>query len=316
MPKCKVCGSRVPDGISECPMCGAKISNSQNTGVQETKSTPVKPTPVQTQESVPVAPSQKPSVASSAPRHTQAKCKVCGSRIPEGASACPMCGAKVKAPASTETSVQKPIPVQSQENQNPHPEYHPSTQTQPKKPSVHQKPQPQIDYDDDDEDEETTYRPVPNNKPAPTEKKNGGCLGKIISGIFSILFVIVALYFIFGNDSSSNGNTSQKSVQTPSYAKIEHEFIDVIEDDFTYRLAINSEFFGLLVDPNQFNSNDKKAINDAINYLKQHEQLQNYGLYKVTLYKHYYSEKDSDGWFVFLRYIRRDETFNVSLIRF
>ena len=23
MPKCKVCGSRVPDGISECPMCGA-----------------------------------------------------------------------------------------------------------------------------------------------------------------------------------------------------------------------------------------------------------------------------------------------------
>ena len=316
MPKCKVCGSRVPDGISECPMCRAKISNSQNTGVQETNSTPVKPKPAQTQEPVPVAPSQKPSAASSTTRHTQAKCKVCGSRISDGASACPMCGAKVKAPASTESPVQKPIPVQSQENQNPQPEYHPSTQTQPKKPSVHQKPQPQIDYDDDDEDEETPYRPVPNNKPAPTEKKNGGCLGKIISGIFSILFVIVALYFIFGNDSSSNGNTSQKSVQTPSYAKIEHEFIDVIEDDFTYRLAINSEFFVLLVDSNQFNSNDKKAINDAINYLKQHEQLQNYGLYKVTLYKHYYSEKDSDGWFVFLRYIRRDETFNVSLIRF
>lgn len=316
MPKCKVCGSRVPDGISECPMCGAKISASQSVGVQGTQATPVKEKTVQPQESSPVEPEPKPSATAPTPSHTQPKCKVCGSRIPDGATACPMCGAKIKVSESAESTVQKPIPVQPQENQNPQLEYHPSTQTQPKKPSVHQKPQPQIDYDDDDEDEEKTYRPVPNNKPAPTEKKNGGCLGKIISGIFSILFVIVALYFIFGNDSSSNGNTSQKSVQTPSYAKIEHEFIDVIEDDFTYRLAMNSEFFGLLVDSTQLNSNDKKAANDAINYLKQHEQLQNYGLYKVTLYKHYYSEKDSDGWFVFLRYIRRDETFNVSLIRF
>ena len=158
MPKCKVCGSRVPDGISECPMCGAKISNSQNTGVQETKSTPVKPTPVQTQESVPVEPSQKPSVASSTSNHTQAKCKVCGSRIPDGASACPMCGAKVKAPASTESPVQKLIPVQSQENQNPSPNIKPNP-VQPRTPVTPPPIQPPVE----------PYRPEPSPSPNPSE---------------------------------------------------------------------------------------------------------------------------------------------------
>lgn len=158
MPKCKVCGSRVPDGISECPMCGAKISNSQNTGVQETKSTPVKPTPVQTQESVPVEPSQKPSAASSTSNHTQAKCKVCGSRIPDGTSACPMCGAKVKAPASIETSVHKPIPVQPQENHNPTPNIKPKP-VQPRTPVTPPPIQPPIE----------PYRPEPSPYPNPSE---------------------------------------------------------------------------------------------------------------------------------------------------
>lgn len=149
MAKCKICGSRVPDGISECPMCGAKISVSQSVGEQGSQSTPVKTKPVQPQASAPVEPEPKSSASAPIPTHTQAKCKVCGSRIPEGASACPMCGAKLKVSESAESTVspvQKPVPVQPQENQNPQSEYQPQpVPVQPSSPVTPPPKQPPVE---------------------------------------------------------------------------------------------------------------------------------------------------------------------------
>jgi len=314
MAKCKVCGSRVPDGVSECPMCGAKISASQSVSVQET----------QAHASAPVEPTQKSSTSAPIQTHTQAKCKVCGSRIPDGAAACPMCGAKIKDSTSTESPVQKPVPVQPQENQNPQAEYQPKpVPVQPgspapsKNPPVIQKPQPQIEYDDDDdEDEETTYRPVPN-KAKPAEKKNGGCLGKIIGTTIVIIIALLGVYFVFDDSSSSQGQSSTLTYRQQSqYVKIECEYTDIYEDDLTYNLYIGAEFFGLLVDMNQWNSNDKRAVIDAGNYVRQHQNLQDKGVYTVKLYKHYNNEKDADGWFIILRYSRRDDDFSAALVRF
>ena len=158
MSRCKVCGSRVPDGISECPMCGAKISNSKNTGSQEAQATPAKQKTVKPQDSVPVTPVPKSSASSSTSNHTQAKCKVCGSSIPDGASACPMCGAKVKTPASTESPVQKPSPIQPQENHNPSPNIKPKP-VQPRTPVTPPPIQPPIE----------PYRPEPSPSPNPSE---------------------------------------------------------------------------------------------------------------------------------------------------
>jgi len=139
MPKCKVCGSRVPDGVSECPMCGAKISVSQSVSVQET----------QAHASAPVEPTQKSSASAPIPTHTQAKCKVCGSRIPDGAMSCPMCGAKLKVSESAESTVspvQKPVPVQPQENQNPQSEYQPKpVPVQPSSPVTPPPKQPPVE---------------------------------------------------------------------------------------------------------------------------------------------------------------------------
>ena len=149
MAKCKVCGSRVPDGVSECPMCGAKISVSQSVSVQENQSTPVKEKAVQPQESAPVEPAPKSSASAPIPTHTQAKCKVCGSRIPDGATACPMCGAKLKVSESAESTVspvQKPVPVQSQENQKPQSEYQPQpVPVQPSSPVIPPPKQPSVE---------------------------------------------------------------------------------------------------------------------------------------------------------------------------
>ena len=54
MAKCKVCGSRVPEGTEKCPMCGAKIQSN----IEQSK----------------------PQIVTSSvtPEVTDGKCKVCG----------------------------------------------------------------------------------------------------------------------------------------------------------------------------------------------------------------------------------------------
>ncbi len=108
----------------------------------------------------------------------------------------------------------------------------------------------------------------------------------------------------------------ENSKQTSSYAKIKSEFMDVVEDDYMYNLLLNTNFLGMLVAGNKWNSNDKKAVKDACDYVRKNENLQNYGVYCVELYKHYYSENDKDGWMIFLRYSRRDDDFSAALVRF
>lgn len=176
MAKCKVCGSRVPDGTAQCPMCGAKIATAQGAAQSPAQPTPqaqpVRPTP-SAQPQQPSRPAPQPAPASSG-----SKCKVCGNRIPLGASACPMCGAKVAGATPTpQTPPVQPTPQPAQ------PTYQPQ---QPQQPT----PQP-------------SYQPSPSQNP-PKEKK--GCLSKIITAILVIIGIIVALIFV------ANGFDIEKTV--------------------------------------------------------------------------------------------------------
>lgn len=159
MPKCKTCGSRVPDGITQCPMCGTKISESgaDAMGVPQTKPVhPIKPKPI------PVQP------AASSAHSSGAKCKVCGSRVPAQADKCPMCGAEN---AGSDQTPQKP-PVQPA---SPTPPYRPAYSPPPP-----QNPPP------------SSYQPAPQQ---PSQKPNG-CLRKIISTIITIFIILFAIIFI------------------------------------------------------------------------------------------------------------------------
>lgn len=133
-------------------------------------------------------------------------------------------------------------------------------------------------------------------------------IGKIIGVALALFGILVIILMISDSDKKS------KSVES-EYAKIESEYLDVCDSEDAFNLLMNINFLGMLVDTNKWNENDKKAANDACNYLRKNQELQNNGVYEVKLYKHYISDEDYDGWAVFLRYSRRDDDFNCALIR-
>ena len=136
--------------------------------------------------------------------------------------------------------------------------------------------------------------------------------------IFCTVFGLLALYVlvVYYNHQADLQKRRALNSNGNGYTKLECKFLDVSEDDFTYNLTVGAEFLGLLVDSSQWNANDKKAVIDAGNYVRQHQNLQNHGVYEVYLYKHYYSDNDRDGWWVLLRYSRRDDDFSAALVRF
>ena len=67
MPKCKVCGSRVQNGTVQCPMCGAKITQTETGTQPSSQARPVQP-------AAPVQPTPQPSYQpNSTPNSPKAK---------------------------------------------------------------------------------------------------------------------------------------------------------------------------------------------------------------------------------------------------
>lgn len=106
MPKCKICGSRIPEGSAQCPICGTKVAQA---GAQPHSSQkpvqpvlPASPQPSRTTRSSNTASQTSTSTQTSA-NNPGVKCNACGSSVPNGAAFCPMCGAKTTG-ASPSTS--------------------------------------------------------------------------------------------------------------------------------------------------------------------------------------------------------------------
>ena len=70
MPKCKLCGSRIAEGVAVCPVCKTAVKNANTT--------------------------EKSYTAQVKDESLRTKCKVCGGRISAGAPQCPVCGAVLK----------------------------------------------------------------------------------------------------------------------------------------------------------------------------------------------------------------------------
>lgn len=109
-----------------------------------------------------------------------------------------------------------------------------------------------------------------------------------------------------------------KSETFDDYAKIHWGGCEGAVDDYYWNsLLLQGSLTGIFLDTDELNQYDKKALWDAMRYVRFHEtNLINGGLYYITLYKHYYSENDSDGWAVALRYSRREDDFNFAICRF
>ena len=103
--------------------------------------------------------------------------------------------------------------------------------------------------------------------------------------------------------------------ETFDYAKIEWGN-PVVGVDYNLLFALYWSAGGELLYPEQINQYDKKALWDAQRYVRSHEtNLINNGAYYITLYKHYYSENDNDGWVVMLTYHRREDDFTFDIFR-
>ena len=99
------------------------------------------------------------------------KCKVCGSRVQEGATKCPMCGVAIAGAQSQPTAPQKP----AAQKPNPTP-VQPQPQPTPSQPS-HKPQQPSFSY-------------------TPPTQNNEGCFSKIIRIAITIIIIVVILLFI------------------------------------------------------------------------------------------------------------------------
>ncbi|MCR5622621.1 MAG: hypothetical protein K6G18_12330 [Treponema sp.] len=123
-------------------------------------------------------------------------------------------------------------------------------------------------------------------------------------------------------EQSSSSSTSSAKSETFGYAKIECGGSDGAVDDYDWNTLVVQSSLQLslsghgFLDPDELNEYDKKALRDAMRYVRSHEtNLINNGLYYITLYKHYYSEDDKDGWGVVLRYSRREDDFTFLIMR-
>lgn len=99
------------------------------------------------------------------------KCKVCGSRVQEGATKCPMCGVAIAGAQSQPTAPQKP----AAQKPNPTP-VQPQPQPTPSQPS-HKPQRPSSSY-------------------TPPTQNNEGCFSKIIRIAITIIIIVVILLFI------------------------------------------------------------------------------------------------------------------------
>lgn len=282
MAKCKVCGSRVPEGTEKCPMCGAKIQSNIERS--------------------------KPQIVTSSvtPEVTDGKCKVCGSQIPDGAKFCPVCGSQIGNPKTEEIPVQNvqqtPAPVES---------IQPVKEVQP----------------------EQQYQPQQNNNYIYVETKakkepDGRSLAIIkvlgtIIGIFITLFVI----FIWINDSfgSSGSSSTSQSVQKKQYAKIDVSDLEQQMNDFEFKAWAevymnNVTEYGLstrfvAIPEKNITQQDKNVLIYVADYLRNNYQLEHHSTYLVNIYKYYNSPKDLAGWTMLLRYSKQTNDFEFLLIR-
>ena len=109
--------------------------------------------------------------------------------------------------------------------------------------------------------------------------------------------------------------------ETFDYAKIDYSCEGAVDDYYYNSLVVQTSLQLALtghdfLDPDEINQYDKKALRDAMRYVRSHEtNLINNGLYFITLYKHYYSEDDNDGWAIMLRYSRREDDFTFAILR-
>lgn len=94
MPKCKICGARIEDGVVVCPTCGAKVEgNTLGTGGSGTTSGTVKPR------------------ISSPTQTVKTTCPSCGAEIVGEHRFCPQCGVNLK-----EAAEEKPRQQTSSQN--------------------------------------------------------------------------------------------------------------------------------------------------------------------------------------------------------
>ena len=225
------------------------------------------------------------------------KCKVCGSRVQEGATKCPMCGVAIAGAQSQPTAPQKP----AAQKPNPTP-VQPQPQPTPSQPS-HKPQQPSSSY-------------------TPPTQNNGGCFSKIISIAITIIIIVVILLFIRNGCDAAGGSStgtsySQPQQQKAAYAKIDCELTGKADDLEWNLFGLNVALQMNVLEQHELTQADKNAIQYAINYIEKNMQpLENKGVYQVMLYKDYYSEHDKSGWIMFLRYNRTIEDFDAVIARF
>ena len=152
---------------------------------------------------------------------------------------------------------------------------------------------------------------------------------KKLSNFVCIVFTIEAVKSSEAVEQSASSRTASPSSsyaipaksETFDYAKIDYSCEGAVDDYYynslvaqtSLQLALTGHGF---LDPDEINQYDKKALRDAMRYVRSHEtNLINNGLYFITLYKHYYSEDDNDGWAIMLRYSRREDDFTFAILR-
>ena len=92
MPKCKICGSRMADGMAKCPVCGAPSGSGTST-----------------------VPSIQQKPATMARQVMPATCPQCGGKVIGEHRLCPHCGANLKAAAAASMRPQvQPVPVHAE----------------------------------------------------------------------------------------------------------------------------------------------------------------------------------------------------------
>ena len=151
-------------------------------------------------------------------------------------------------------------------------------------------------------------------------RKSGGM--PLIAKIAGVVFAVFVIYVVvshhnYYHPASSKGAAARQAKS--QYAKIECENCGETNDFLFDIYSDGMQIYGLgmFTDiKNLTSQSDRQALKDAISYLKSHETLRNGTFFEISLYKHYVSEDEKDGWTFWLKYSSRDDSFSGIVCRF
>lgn len=143
----------------------------------------------------------------------------------------------------------------------------------------------------------------------------------VITGCVFIIFIFVKFIGI-KNNSLTN---SEREVVNSKYARIECSDLGKLSD-FEYELLTDgeeliAEMIGIPYSNDKLNfftkkTEDVSAEKYVEKWLRKNKELSGNSSFQITLYRHYFSEIDNDGWIFQTRYSRLENKFEHSVRRF